>query len=454
MPGAGTAIADRHSHRPFSHRDSGAGTRSIVRALQPNDAMVSWFLLVGAVLIVMAFASRWVSRMPLSFALVYLVVGFAAGPDGANLVAIDLVAHDGIVEILAEVAVLISLFAVGLRLNLPLTWQNWRTPLKLATVAMLLTIAGVALAAHLLLGFEWPVAVLLGAVLAPTDPVLASDVQVQHAEDRDALRLALTAEGGLNDGAAFPAVILGLMLIGATPDFARWVVRDVVWAVTGAVALGTACGMLLAWAVARARQSGRGLEFEEFLALGMIALTYGAALATDTYGFVAVFVAGLAFAQAKFPDSARPHVSGAAAPETTHRLLVFTAQCERLAEVALVLLIGAALWTVTWNVRVIAFGAALMFIVRPLAILITIRRTELSRIRRRLLAWFGIRGIGSIYYATYAIGHAEAAPWMHEFASATLVAIVMSIAAHGASATPLMSWLRPRRPAASPGART
>jgi NhaP-type Na+/H+ or K+/H+ antiporter len=414
--------------------------------------MVSWFLLVGAVLVVMAFAGRWVARMPLSFALVYLAVGFAIGPDGADLVAIDLVAHGGIIEILAEVAVLISLFAVGLRLNLPLRWSYWRTPVKLATLTMLLTIAGIALAAHSLLGFDWPVAVLLGAVLAPTDPVLASDVQVRDADDRDALRLALTAEGGMNDGTAFPAVILGLMLIGGAPDFSRWVWHDLLWAIAGAIALGTACGLLLAWAVARIRRSSGGLEFEEFLALGMIALTYGAALATETYGFIAVFVAGLAFAQAKFHGARRP--SEATTPGSAQRLLVFTTQCERLAEVALVLLIGAALWTVSWSLQIVAFGAALMFIVRPLATLITIRTSELSHLRRRLLAWFGIRGIGSVYYATYAMENADYAPWMHDFASATLVAIAMSIAAHGISATPLMNWMRARRSAPESSART
>jgi NhaP-type Na+/H+ or K+/H+ antiporter len=411
----------------------------------------AWFLLVGAVLVVMAFASRWVSRMPLSFALVYLVVGFAIGPLGANLVAIDLVSHSGIVELLAEVAVLISLFAVGLRLNLPLTWQHWRTPLKLATLTMVLTIAGIALAAHFLLGFQWPVALLLGAVLAPTDPVLASDVQVQHAADRDALRLALTAEGGINDGAAFPAVLLALMLIGASSSPGQWLLRDVVWAISGAVALGAACGMLLAWAVTHMRRSGQGLEFEEFLALGMIALTYGAALSSKTYGFIAVFVAGLAFAQAESAaHGGRSDTPNLRSPETAHRLLTFTTQCERLAEVALVLLIGAALWTVTWSLPIVAFGAALLFIVRPLATVVTIRKSELSPLRRRLLAWFGIRGIGSVYYASYAIEHTEHAPWMHEFASATLVAIAMSIAAHGASATPLMNWLRrARRPLSS-----
>src|SRR5215467_7230806 len=157
----------------------------------------SWFLLVGLVLILMAFASRWVSRMPLSFAVIYLAAGLAIGPGGLDLLAVDLVRNAGSVEVLAEIAVLISLFAVGLRLRLPLTWNAWRTPVKLASVTMVLTIAGIAVAAYVLLQFPWPVALLLGAVLAPTDPVLASDVQVQHPGDRDVLRVALTAEAGL-----------------------------------------------------------------------------------------------------------------------------------------------------------------------------------------------------------------------------------------------------------------
>jgi NhaP-type Na+/H+ or K+/H+ antiporter len=404
---------------------------------------VSWFVLVGAVLVVMAFASRWVSRMPLSFALVYLAVGFAIGPGGLDLLAIDLVAQAGTVQILAEAAVLISLFAVGLRLNLRWQWQLWRIPVKLATITMLLTIAGVALAGRVLLGLPWPVALLLGAVLAPTDPVLASDVQVRHADDRDALRISLTAEGGINDGAAFPAVILGLMLIGTAPDPWTWLARDVVWAVAGAVALGASCGTLLAWAVTRMRKSGRRLEFEEFLALGMIALTYGAALAVQTYGFIAVFVAGLAFAQAEMP--AAPMSAAKQDAEAAPRLLTFTTQCERLAEVALVLLIGAALQSVTWRPQYVILGLALLLVVRPLATFLTIRRSELSVARRRLLAWFGIRGIGSLYYVTYAVAHAGPAPWLRELVDATLVAIAISIAAHGVSATPLMEWLQRSR---------
>jgi NhaP-type Na+/H+ or K+/H+ antiporter len=405
----------------------------------------SWFLLVGLVLILMAFASRWVSRMPLSFAVIYLAAGLLIGPHGLDLLAIDLVRNAREVEVLAEVAVLISLFAVGLRLRLPLTWDAWRTPVKLASLTMVLTIAGIALAAHGLLHLPWPAALLLGAVLAPTDPVLASDVQVQHPGDRDALRVALTAEAGLNDGAAFPAVLLALALISGTPDLAEWFALDAVWAVAAGIALGAVCGILLAFAVDHLRRSGTPLEFEEFLAFGLIAISYGTALAIHAYGFVAVFVAGLAFAHAERSVAGGTARSPGGA-ETANRLLAFTSRCERLAEVGLVLLIGAALWSVTWSVELIVFAAALILLVRPLATALTIGRKELSTTRRRMLAWFGIRGIGSIYYATFAIGAGGGdARWLNELASATLATVAISIGVHGVSATPLMGLLRRSR---------
>jgi len=406
----------------------------------------SWYLLMGLVLILMAFASRWVSRMPLSFSLVYLVAGLLIGPLGLGLVDIDLVRDAARVEVLAEVTVLISLFAVGLRLRQPLAWRSWRTPVKLASLTMALTIAGVAIAGYLLLDLPWPVALLLGAVVAPTDPVLASDVQVQHPGDRDALRVALTAEAGLNDGAAFPAVALALMLLTGHMDLGRWLVCDVLWAVLAGIALGALCGMVLAMAVDRMRRSGAPLEFEEFLAFGLIAMSYGTALAIHAYGFVAVFVAGLAFAHAE--RSAADGQGSVAAPrgaaETANRLLGFTTRCERLAEVGLVLLIGIALWSVAWSARIVLFAALLILVIRPVATAVTIRRSELAGAQRRALAWFGIRGIGSVYYAAYAIGHGVTREWTGDLAAATLATVAISIGVHGMSATPLMRWLRRR----------
>jgi NhaP-type Na+/H+ or K+/H+ antiporter len=405
----------------------------------------SWFLVIGVVLITMAFASRWVARMPLSFSVFYLAAGYALGPAGFGLFAPDLQAHAGVVTVLAEVAVLISLFAVGLRLRLPLTWAAWRTPVKLASVTMLLTIAAIAAVAHVLLALPWPVALLLGAILAPTDPVLASEVQVRHPNDRDALRVALTAEGGLNDGAAFPFVMLALVMLAETADYARWLAIDVLWAVAGGLALGALCGTLLAHGVDRLRRPGTPLEFEEFLAFGLIAITYGIALASHTYGFIAVFVAGVAFARVeglRSRDAPRESVPGAA--ETASRLLAFTTQCERLFEVALVLLIGAALAAIDWDPRLLGFAAAVIVLVRPVATWLTVRDKELAPHRRRLLAWFGVRGIGSVFYLAYALKHLGTAPWIDAVIGATLVTIALSIAVHGISATPLMRPLRRR----------
>jgi NhaP-type Na+/H+ or K+/H+ antiporter len=248
----------------------------------------------------------------------------------------------------------------------------------------------------------------------------------------------------LNDGAAFPAVLLALALISDVPNIAGWLALDLAWAIAAGISLGALCGVVLAFAVEHLRRSGAPLEFEEFLAFGLIAISYGTALAIHAYGFVAVFVAGLAFAHAerKASDSAaRPPASA----ETANRLLAFTSRCERLAEVGLVLLIGAALWSVTWSIELIVFAAALILLIRPLATALTIRRKELSTARRRMLAWFGIRGIGSIYYVTFALGTAVDARWSNELASATLATVAISIGVHGVSATPLMSWLRRSR---------
>ena len=410
--------------------------------------MVSyWFLVIGVVLVTMAFASRWVARMPLSFSVLYLAAGYLLGPVGLGLFAPDLEAHAGVVTLLAEVAVLISLFAVGLRLRLPPTWAAWRTPVKLASVTMVLTIAGNAVAAHLLLALPWSVALLVGAILAPTDPVLASDVQVQHPNDRDALRLALTAEAGLNDGAAFPVVLLALVLMAETPHYVQWLTIDVLWAVVGGIALGALCGTVLAHGVDRLRRSGTSLEFEEFLAFGLIAITYGVALASSTYGFIAVFVAGIAFARVEGARSrSAPREAAPAGAETTSRLLAFTTQCERLAEVALVLLIGAALAAVDWNLRLVAFAVAVIALVRPLATWLTVRDKDLPVHRRWLLGWFGIRGIGSLFYLAYALSHHEGdAWWSSAVIGATLVTIALSITVHGISAKPLMRPLRQRR---------
>jgi NhaP-type Na+/H+ or K+/H+ antiporter len=345
----------------------------------------------------------------------------------------------GWLELLTEVAVLVTLFTVGLRLRVPFSWAGWAVPLRLATAGMVITTAGIALIGWLLLDLPWPALLLLGAILSPTDPVLASEVQIRHPEDRDGLRFALTAEGGINDGAAFPVVMLALGLMGLH-DIGdtgwRWLGIDVVWAVVSGVALGWLCGLVVGRSVHALRRRGTPLEAEEFLTCGMIALVYGAALLIHAYGFLAVFAAGGALARTEQnlrADRTRK-------PDGAHssRLIHFSAQTENLAEVAIVLVIGASLASVDWAWQTVVFALLVMAVVRPLAVLATVPPRLMAWPQRRLLAWFGIRGVGSVYYLAYAVNHGVDGSAARTLTNAVMIAICLSILAHGISATPLM----------------
>src|SRR5262245_51932512 len=206
--------------------------------------LTTWCLVIGLLLIGMGLTDTMRRDLPLSASTLYLLAGWLIGPEVAGLVRLDLFADAHLLEVLTEVAMLISLFAVGLRLRVQLTDRLWLTPLRLATLAMVLTIGALTLVG---VGFGLSIgaAMLLAAMLAPTDPVLASEVQVEDPNDRDKLRFGLTGEGGLNDGTAFPFVMLALGLLGLH-DLGqgtwRWWGVDLLWAVTGALVLGWVLG--------------------------------------------------------------------------------------------------------------------------------------------------------------------------------------------------------------------
>jgi sodium/hydrogen antiporter len=188
-----------------------------------------WFVIAGILLVGIALSGSVLKRLPLTAAVIYLAAGAALGPWGAGLLQIDALRDAELLERITEVAVIISLFTAGLKLRIRATDRRWRPAILLASFAMLLTVAALAMFGVLVFGLPVGAAVLLGAVLAPTDPVLASDVQVEHAGDAEPLRFSLTAEAGLNDGTAFPFVMLGLGLMGAHELGAygwRWVTLD------------------------------------------------------------------------------------------------------------------------------------------------------------------------------------------------------------------------------------
>jgi len=431
-----------------------------------------WFLAVGVVLTAMALAGSVLRRLPLSSSMIYLAAGAILGPLGLGMIIIDPVGGgSGLLEIVSEVAVILSLFTAGLKLRLPISDRGWWIPVRLAFVSMALTVGLIALAGVTLLGLPLGAAVLLGAILAPTDPVLASDVQVGHPGDRDELRFALTGEAGLNDGTAFPFVMLGLGLLGLHDLGAnglRWVAVDVVWAVVVGLAVGALLGTLVARLVVHLRSAHReAFGLDEFLALGLIGVSYGAALLIGGYGFLAVFAAGLALRriertrtdeevadelEAGEGRGSGSHEEVATHPETApafmaRALLTFNEQLERIGEVAVVVLVGAALTIVGVPLAVAWFAPLLFLVIRPLAVLVGLAGASVSRTRLTFIGWFGIRGVGSVYYLTYAITHDLQPDVAQTLAAITLSVVVASVLVHGASVTPLMSRYERRQKA-------
>lgn len=406
--------------------------------------LVATLLLIGAVLLAMSLAQTLVARLPLSPALLYLAVGWgAASLASPPLPEPDLMAHATLLRVLAEIAVLLSLFAIGLKIRVAATWAAWRVPVLLASSSMLWAVALATLWAAWWLPLAWPMAFLLAAILAPTDPVLASDVQTHGEHDRDALRLSLTVEGALNDGTAFPLVMLALGLLGVHElgsNGLRWLQLDLLWSVGAGVALGVACGRAIGWALLRRLRVQPDSQGDELVYLGAIALVYGLSLASHASAFLAVFACGATLLRQHPATRAEPEAIGLG-----QHLQAFGARCERLAEVLMVLLIGAALTRVSWTAEVLVFALGVVLLVRPASVLLGLPSRALPTTQRRLVAWFGIRGVGSLFYLAFVLERGVQGPAAQTLISACLVSLAVSIALHGVSATPLMSWYQRRR---------
>lgn len=430
-----------------------------------------WLAFAGILLLTMALSSAFVRRLPISTSIIYLVAGIAISPALLNWLRIDFVESAEWLEKLTEVAVIISLFIGGVKLRLPLRDPAWRAALVLAAPVMLVCIAGVAGFAHLAFGMDLPTAILLGAVLAPTDPVLASAISVNDANDHDRMRYGLSGEAGLNDGMAFPFVIFALMLAANTnvAEWAGgWALHRLVWAVPAGLLIGYLLGRGIGLFAIRLRNQQQDTDApSDFLALALIALSYVAAETVGAWGFLAAFAAGIGLRHAEVKvvtDAPHPDQQNAASaiehapaealvdrevdeealkePAVAAGVVVadtlsFGDTVERLMEVLLVLLVGISL-TTHWDMRAIPLAIVLFFIIRPLASRLLLIFTPTSNAQRWLMGWFGIRGIGSLYYLAYAINHDATDRTAINDVSLTLSVIALSIVLHGISSTPLL----------------
>ena len=407
------------------------------------------FAVVGVGALLASLLPRVLEGRPFSLPLVFLALGVLLGVLPLPFDA-DPAGHTRFAEHLTEVVVIISIMGAGLGLDRRVGWRRWRNTWRLLGIAMPLTIVLVALLGWWALSLAPAAAVLLGAVIAPSDPVLAGEVQVgepasepveeEHPEDE--VRFSLTSEAGLNDALAFPFVYLAVELSSHAGRFGGWVAGWFAMDVLYRVSVGVLGGLAVGWLLGRLFFSSRRKVLrlaehrEGFVALAATFLAYGATELVQGYGFIAVFVAAVTIR-----SSERFH--------GYHQVLHhFVEQVERLLTVLVLLLLGAALVDgmlagAGW--REVAVAAAVLLLVRPLSAAASLARGNGRRYERRAIAFFGVRGIGSLYYLAYAVQEGEFAADHSALLSTVALVVVGSVVLHGLSAGPAMSRIDRRR---------
>ncbi|MBE9116634.1 sodium:proton antiporter [Lusitaniella coriacea LEGE 07157] len=398
------------------------------------DAYILKLLVLGLLLLSVTLTSGWISRLPLSYALIYLVVGIVLGPYGVGWV--ELQTNARFLEKLSEFVVIVSVFNCGLKMNRPLQFSAWRTTARLIGFLMPISIFAIAVSCHWLLGWDWGAAILLGAILAPTDPVLASEVQLAHVEDKDDLRFGLTSEGGLNDSLAFPFVYFGLFLLkdnNLNNWFKQWVAIDLLWAIAAGIAMGVIVARIVVW-IERQLQRRQPVDdlMEDFIALSLILLVYSLTELVNGYGFLAVFVAGYTLQSRYYREQDKRLAQ-----------LAFITQIEKLLEVGTIVLLGSLLLLdpiAKYAPQALMIAGLLFLVIRPAGLWLSTIGSRFLMPTRLLFGWFGLRGIGSIYYLTYALGKGITGEIADRLTWITLIVVVLSIVIHGISATPLMKW--------------
>ena len=405
------------------------------------DTYILLLVGTGLLILLVAWLPMALRELPLSLPMFCVASGFAAFSVSDSDFPLPL-RYPEVTERLTELVVIIALTGAGLKLDRAFGWRAWSMTWRLLAIAMPLSIIGIALVGGWLLGLGLAGALLLGAALAPTDPVLAGDVQdgpPQSGEEED-VRFNLTAEAGLNDGLAFPFVNLAVVVAAhgtlAGPWLGDWALEDVAWKLGAGLLVGWVVGRALGWLTFRVpNRAGLSRTGEGFVAIGITFLAYGLTELAHGYGFLAVFVAALALRSA----------------ESRHkyheRLHDFADQTERLLMMVILVLFGGA---IAGGLLAPLTGAGIvaslifLLVIRPAAGLISFIGAPQPMAERIAVAFFGIRGLGSFYYLAYALNEAHF-PEAEQLWATLGFTVLVSIVLHGTTVTPAMRYLDRRR---------
>ncbi len=403
------------------------------------DIYVVTLTILGFVVLLTAWLPMLLRHLPLSLPILCILLGAAlAWSPYPLLPAFNPLENRQLTEHMTEIVVIVALMGAGLKLDRKIGWRRWGTTWRLLGLAMPLTIAAIAMLGHWILGLGIASALLLGAALAPTDPVLARDVQVgpPKSGEEDDVRFALTSEAGLNDGLSFLFVHLAIAIAVSTDGIhgllRDWLLVDIGWRIGSDIAMGWAAGKLFGYLSFRLRGISLAKSQDGIVAIGMAFATYGMTELIHGYGFVAVFLAAVAFR-----DFECEH-------DFHEELHDFAEQIERLLMMVLLVYLGSIavsgplLANIDW--RVVTVAVLTLVVVRPMLGWLSLLGSSRSTGENLIIAVFGIRGLGSIYYLAYATGHAHFEKLDVVWATVLLI-ILTSIVVHGIAVTPTMRWI-------------
>ncbi|WEX73942.1 sodium:proton antiporter [Sinorhizobium numidicum] len=409
------------------------------------EAHIIILTLLGIVILLTAWLPMALRRLPLSLPIFCIVLGVAIALSPFSPITANPFDNRHLTERFSELVVIVALMGAGLKLDRPIGWRGWMSTWRLLGFAMPLTVAAIAIVGWIVLGLPVASAILLGAALAPTDPVLASDVQVgpPRSGKEDDVRFSLTSEAGLNDGLSFPFVYLAIAIASAQSfdlhRFAEWFAVDVIWRIAAGLFCGWLTGRALGFLTFRLpkntqlAKSGDGL-----VAIGLTFLCYGVTEMADGYGFVAVFVAALTLRSVE-----RQH-------EFHENLHNFTDQIERLLMMVLMVFFGMIIGdgtvvsALTW--KIVLAALLTIFLIRPIIGWASLGGLPQPFAEKAIIGFFGIRGVGSFYYIAFATGQVEFGTERTLWVTVFLI-VLISVVTHGTTVTPIMRRLDQKRAA-------
>ena len=395
------------------------------------DTYVLVLLLIGFASLAMAWMPVITKKTKISYAILYVLFGAVLYIFGDGLPLPDPIRQQEYTVHLTEMVVIVSLMGTGLKIDRPFSFKNWKLPLRLVSVTMLLSIAAISWLAWRFLNFDLASSLLLGAVLAPTDPVLAADVQVggPQKNERNDVKFALTAEAGLNDGLAFPFTWLAVVVtqIASTGEgsLTDWLLTDLLYRIGVGLLAGYLLGRLLAYLVFRKSGQKNILEMNNgFIALAATLFFYAFTEMLHAYGFLAVFVGAVTLRNFEMQH------------EFHHQLHSFTDQIERILVAIVLILFGGSLVSGVLEElsgQMVVLGLVFVFIVRPVAGYLGLLGTDLHPVQRGAISFFGIKGIGSFFYLSFALAEAQFGN-AREIWAITAFTVVVSLLTHGFTA--------------------